>query len=127
VKSLHFALRKDVEGAEKIIDDFNSKISEMIADGTYNRILELNWVRADLDGDGKLELILSGDAAGTRPPEYTYDVHTGAFIDGKMRQDRFYVDGKVYNNWDQIPEKYKQEIVMSAMDPKNTGIKLNFK
>ena len=127
VKPLHFALRKDVDDAESIIDGFNEQIGEMIADGTYNRILELNWVRADMDGDGKMELVLSGDAAGTKPPEYAYDVHSGSFEDGTMKQQRFYVNGKIYNSWDQIPEDYKKEIVMGAIDPENTGIKLNFK
>jgi ABC-type amino acid transport substrate-binding protein len=126
VKSLHFAVRRDLKNAEKIVNEFNGEIGEMIADGTYNKILELSWVRADVDGDGSLELILSGNAAGTSPPQDTYNLRSGSIVE-KQQQDRFYINGKFYNNWEQVPEEYKKEIVMSAMDPKNTGIKLNFK
>ena len=30
----------------------NAEIKEMITEGTYNKILELNWITADIDGDG---------------------------------------------------------------------------
>jgi len=127
VKSLHFAIRKDVPEAENIIAAFNEEIHEMIAEGVYNKILELNWVRADMDGDGELELILDGDAAGTAPPKNAYGVYSGQSVvkrtDGK---DKYYIKGKMYNSWDQVPQEYKKEIVMSTQNPKETGIKLNF-
>ena len=52
VKPLYFALRKDFPNAEEIIANFNKQIDTMITDGTYHDILELNWVKADLNGDG---------------------------------------------------------------------------
>lgn len=127
IKSLHFVIRKDVENADIIISGFNEEIHKMIAEGTYNKILELSWVRADMDGDGQMELILNGNAAGTAPPQYTYGVSSDQSLVKKTDSpDRFYINGIIYNSWDQVPQEYKTEIVMSTQDPKNTGIKLNF-
>ncbi len=127
VKSLHFALRRELEQAETIIEAFNKEIHKMIAEGTYNRILELNWVRADMDGDGTMELILDGNAAGTAPPEYTYGVSSDqSMVKKQVNTDRYYINGKFYNSWDQIPQEYKTEIVMSTQNPNDAGIKLNF-
>jgi ABC-type amino acid transport substrate-binding protein len=127
IKSLHFALRKDINDAENIIAKFNEEIHEMIAEGTYNRILELNWVRADMDGDGQMELILDGNAAGTAPPEYAYGVFSDQSLVKKTDSpERYYIKGRMYNSWDQIPQEYKTEIIMSTQNPKDAGIKLNF-
>lgn len=128
VKSLHFALRKDLASANEIINKFNDEIHKMIADGTYNKILELNWIRADMDGDGNMELILVGDAAGTAPPEHPYGVSNDqSMVKKPVSTDRYYINGKFYNNWDQVPQEYKTEMVMNTQNPKDVGIKLNFK
>ena len=37
---------------KSIISDFNRNIQSMMADGSYNEILELNWIKTDVDGDG---------------------------------------------------------------------------
>jgi len=127
VKSLHFAIRREIDGAEDIIARFNEEIRIMIAEGAYNRILELNWIRADMDGDGEMELILDGNAAGTTPPEYTYNVNTGQTMVKKTNDpERYYINGKFYNSWDQVPQEFKTEMVMNTQNPNNSGIKLNF-
>ena len=127
IKSLHFAIRRDVEGAQDIIDRFNKEVIDMVAEGTYNRILELNWIRADVDGDGSMELVLDGTKAGTAPPQYTYGVHADqSMIKQTGDPGRYYIGGKFYNSWDQIPKEYKTEMVMSTQNPKDSGIKLNF-
>ncbi len=128
VKSLHFAIRREIKDAESIITRFNEEIHKMITEGTYNRILELNWVRADMDGDGQMELILDGNAAGTAPPLCAYCINPDeSLVKKSNKPDQFYVDGKLYSCWDNVPQEYKTEIIMSAQDPKNTGIRLNFK
>ncbi|MEE4258075.1 MAG: transporter substrate-binding domain-containing protein [Bacteroidales bacterium] len=127
VKPLYFALRKDLKNASDIITAFNGEIKEMIAEGTYNRILELNWITADVDGDGSMELILDGDAAGLAPPERSYEVSAGPGMGGKPGSNTaYYIEGKKYSSWDDIPKEYKTELIMSSQDPSNTGIKLNF-
>ncbi len=72
VKSLHLALGKHVENAEEILSQFDEKIEEMMADESFNRILELNWVKADVDGDGKIELVLGSSMAGSSAPQNIY-------------------------------------------------------
>lgn len=127
-KPLYFALRKDLPEAENILAKFNEEIREMIADGTYNKILELSWVRADMDGDGQMELILDGNAAGTTPPEYAYGVDPDQSLVTKDGQPQhYYVDGNMYNSWDDIPESYKTEMLMATQNPATVGIRLNFK
>lgn len=127
-KPLYFVLRNDVADADAIIEKFNAEIHAMIADGTYNRILELNWLRADVDGDGQMELILDGNAAGITPPEYAYGVDSNASLVKKLNEaNRYYVDGQMYNSWDKIPQSYKTEMIMSQQNPADAGIKLNFK
>jgi ABC-type amino acid transport substrate-binding protein len=126
-KSLHFAIRNDVDGGEEIISGFNDKLLEMVADGTYNRILELNWIRADVDGDGQAELILEGDIAGTEPPMSAYGVYPHkSLVEKSSDMNRFYVNGKIYNDWNDIPDEFKKEIVMSTQSVENSGIKLDF-
>src|SRR5262249_43083005 len=75
-RTLHFAVRKDLPNAAAIINAFNSKLKLLLADGTYNRILQLSWIRADVDGDGKLELIPSGRHIGTSAPTDNYTLFT---------------------------------------------------
>ena len=50
------------------IEKFNAEIKKMQADGTYNIILRLDWIRADVDGDGRTELVAGNtrDCAGPR-------------------------------------------------------------
>lgn len=127
VKSLHFALGKGVDRAEEIISQFNTEITDMISDGTYNKVLELNWIHADMDGDGELELILQGNEAGPNAPEQVYGLHAQSMVNDSNSQQRYYIDGKIYSGWDSVPQQYKTEIVMESQSLKNSGIRLNFK
>lgn len=131
VKSLHFALRKDVPDGGKIVSAFNDAIKAMVADGSYNRILELNWIQADVDGDGKLELILDGNQAGVNAPQNSYEVFLDQPADKQASTDRYYIDGQVYESWEDVPEHYKvKQIKGSAYDPNTDphgyGLKLRF-
>ncbi len=110
VKSLHMAIRKDIPNAEEIMKGFNEEIDEMIEDGTFNEILELNWVQADIDGDGKTELILGGDLAGTSAPQNIYGLMMDESYKEKNEPKQYYVDGKLYESWDDIPKSYKLDL-----------------
>lgn len=119
---LHFAIRRDTPNAAAIITGFNNEIRKMIADGSYNRILELNWVRADVDGNGTLELIYTGNEVGVEPPLYVYDIHDAQ---PGSAPDDYYVNGNLYATWAEIPEAYKvarpDPVVPPAFVP-NDGI-----
>ena len=106
-KSLHFAIRKDHPDAENIIVKFNEAILKMIADGTYNDILQLNWIKADVDGDGNVELLLKGSAAGTQVPSGSYSVWFKNEQPSNAMTSGFYIDGKYYESWNDIPSQYK--------------------
>jgi len=129
-RSLHFALRKDLPDAKRVVDRFNDAIASMVGDGTYNIALELDWIRADIDGDGKYELIPRGDHLGTAPPQRSYELFTpatvaaatagagaaphtaaptGARTAPNEQQLRFFIGGKYYDTWQEVPEKLRGE------------------
>lgn len=111
VKSLHVALHKNVENAEEILNQFDEKIDEMIVDESFNRILELNWVKADVDGDGNMEMVLGSNMAGSSAPQNIYGLMMNNSYKEKNGPQRYYVDGKLYEDWDNIPKSYKLDLV----------------
>ncbi len=127
VKSLHFALSKDIIDGERIMALFNEEITKMIADGSYNTILELNWIKSDIDGDGKMELVLQGNHAGTKQPMNAYSI----LAEEPNRQPindsyRYYIDGKIYDGWENIPDKYKIKVSPGQANPNNIGLIFTF-
>jgi hypothetical protein len=117
-RTLHLAIRKDIEGAEAIVRRFNEQIRAMLADGTYNRILDLDWIRADVDGDGQAELVLQGERAGVDPPTDAYEVISG----DEPKQDepkklRILIGRSLYEDWESVPEQYKIPLPPSGTDP----------
>lgn len=111
VKSLHFALGKNVEDAQEVLDNFDLKIEEMIADETFNEILELNWIKADVDHDGKMEMVLGSNMAGSAAPQNIYGLMMDDSYKKKNGPQRYYIDGKLYEDWDNIPKSYKLDLV----------------
>jgi outer membrane receptor protein involved in Fe transport len=86
---------------------------------------------ADLDGDGRLEMILNGNQAGTTAPTNTYEVFFNESIKEHPNTDRYFINGIVYNSWEEVPMEYKvKQIKGSAYDPNTDpidyGLKLRF-
>ncbi len=105
-RTLHFAVRKDVPNAADIIVQFDDAIREMVADGTYNEILQLNWIRADVDGDGLVELVMGKAYTGPDAPDSGYDIlTTGPSTDGAGSS--YYIEGQFYSSWNEVPDAYK--------------------
>ena len=105
-RTLHLALRRDVPDVAGIIANFNQQIQAMQADGTYNEILRLNWIRVDVDGDGKLEMVLSGTAAGTERPREGYRILTYSYKElnkAAQENEAYVVEGKRYSRWEEVP------------------------
>jgi polar amino acid transport system substrate-binding protein len=112
VKSLHLALGKNVDNAEEILDRFDEQIEQMITDGSFNELLELNWIKADIDGDGHMELVLGSNMAGTSAPQNIYGLMMdSSYKNQKNGPSRYYIDGKLYEDWDNIPKSYKLDLV----------------
>lgn len=105
-RTLHLAVRKDLPDAEAIITAFNKEIPGMIADGTCSEILQVGWIRVDVDGDGLYELVPPGDLVGSAPPGSVYDVF-GKAPETEQEKERVFIQGSVYEGWDAIPERYK--------------------
>lgn len=115
-RTLHFAVRKALPNAERIVERFNEVLGDMVRDGTYNLALQVSWITADVDGDGKAELVRQGPV-GTSPPTHSYQLFQGstesANTSGVPRvvtqeeQTRYYVNGRAYNSWEEIPDSLK--------------------
>lgn len=107
VRSLHLALRRDHPNAEKIIAGFDAEVRRMMIDGSYNETLQMDWIQADVDGDGKIELILSGREAGDKPPTGSYQVFNVPAEASDRVQVGYFVAGQRYDDWQQVPAEYK--------------------
>ena len=73
-RPLYLAVSRSRPDAQAIIDRFNGQLRGMIADRTYHRLLHVEWIRADVDGDGTAELIPQSDRVGTSEPQRAYAV-----------------------------------------------------
>jgi polar amino acid transport system substrate-binding protein len=108
-RPLHLAVRRAVPDAQTIIDRFNAQLRGMIADHTYHRLLHLDWIRADIDGDGLAEYVPDSDRAGPLEPKGAYSL----FSTGRSAapttgtQQRFFLGGSFYDGWTAVPEKFK--------------------
>jgi polar amino acid transport system substrate-binding protein len=109
-RSLHFAVRRDRPDAISVINRFNSELRRMVADRTYHRLLHVDWLRADVDGDGRPELISRSDQAGLAPPTTTYDLFLSTPAkptEPAPSGPRFYLGGNIYEGWASVPKNYK--------------------
>ncbi len=107
-RSLHFAVRRSHPGAESIISRFNAELRGLIADGSYHRLLHLDWIQADIDGDGRREYVPHADQAGPHPPQQSYVLFAPSFPTAEPDATRrFYFGGNIYEGWSTVPERYK--------------------
>ena len=107
-RTLHFAVRRALPGSAAIVEKFNAEIKNMLADGTYNKILRVNWIRADVDGDGQTELVPMNPLAASIPTTAGYKIPSpNASGESDEEPDRYFIDGETYEGWDNVPERYK--------------------
>jgi len=106
-RKLYFAIRKDLPGSKEIVEGFDREIRGMMADGSFHRALDVDWIWADIDGDGASELVLRGTQAGLAEPEHSYNVISGDGYSPVTPPKRYVVDGVVYDSWDGVPDQYK--------------------
>jgi hypothetical protein len=109
MRPLHLALRRTLPGAQDILDRFNAQIKVMITDRTYHRLLRIDWIRADVDGDGLMENVAATDQALKTEPPRSYSLFSTTELDKQVQkeQERYFFGGAVYNGWSSVPDAYK--------------------
>jgi polar amino acid transport system substrate-binding protein len=115
IRPLHFAVRRSLPGAQSIIDRFNAQLRGMIADRTYHRLLHVDWIRADVDGDGLFEYVPGSDAPRAEPqraysvfsPTAPSTTRPSSSSQADSSKSRFYVGGHIYEEWATVPDHFK--------------------
>jgi polar amino acid transport system substrate-binding protein len=101
-RPLHLAIRRTRPDAQSIVNRFNAQIRGMIRDRTYHRLLHVDWIRADVDGDGVYEYVPATDHPGSKEPERVYILFSPPSEPAK--KSGFYVGGTIYSDWASVPE-----------------------
>jgi len=104
-RALYFAVDRGRADAASIIERFNAQIRLMITDRTYHRLLHVDWIRADVDGDGVPEYVPRDDRAGPSEPQRAYTLFSAPPSTSERRG--FYIGGNIYSDWASVPENYK--------------------
>lgn len=105
MRTLHFTVRKNFPNAARIMENFNRELAKMLSDGSYHDALHVDWIQADINGDGTPELIAVSDNIGAEPPGSGYRPK-GSDEEGPP-PSHFVVKGVAYDSWSAIPEDYK--------------------
>jgi ABC-type amino acid transport substrate-binding protein len=114
-RQLYLAIRKDLPDAESIITRFNAQLRSMIADRTYHRLLHVSFIRADVDGDGLVELVPASDSLGKVEPKNSYSLFSNTIAPPIPKsptyptnpQQRYMIGGSVYDGWTTVPDRFK--------------------
>lgn len=123
-RPLYLAVSRARPDAESIVSRFNQQILAMIKDRTYHRLLHVDWIQADINGDGTAVFVPSSDRAGPAEPTRAYSLFTLPSSPPTTAQattpqpvtptkSRFYVGGNIYSDWASVPDTYK------AWDPQH--------
>ncbi len=109
IRPLHLAIRRTRPDAQAIIDRFNAQLRGMIADRTYHRLLHVDWIRADVNGDGIAENVPLSDRPGPVAPVRIYALSSTPGLESQSPSNApgFYVGGNIYRDWASVPESYK--------------------
>jgi polar amino acid transport system substrate-binding protein len=121
-RQLYFAVRRSRADAESIISRFNAQVRGMIADGTYHRLLHVEWIRADMNDDGVQEYVAPADRVGPAEPQRAYSIFSVSTPGSDTSKPGFYVGGNIYGDWASVPESYKYtSYAPPPMDPRRTA------
>ena len=106
-RELHFAVNRARADAASIVEGFNGQIRGMIADRTYHRLLHVDWLRADVDGDGVPEYVPVNDRPGPSEPQRIYTLFSVPVASEPATKPGFYLGGTIYSDWASVPDTYK--------------------
>lgn len=130
-RPLYLAIRRDVPNAQATIDGFNTQLRAMIADGTYHKLLHVDWINADVDGDGVAEFVPASNHVGTLAPKSAYTLTSttanAAHFDKPRDAQSFYVDGEVYSDWESVPNRFKVKMSENSEPEPGDGTIFRFR
>jgi polar amino acid transport system substrate-binding protein len=111
-RELYLAVSRTRADAQSIVTRFNAQLRGMISDRTYHRLLHVDWIRADVNGDGVPEYVPLDDRPGPSPPQRVYSLFAppaSSVSTGLKATDTpgFYVGGNIYRDWTSVPDVYK--------------------
>jgi polar amino acid transport system substrate-binding protein len=119
-RDLHLAIKRTRSDAETIVARFNAQLRGMIADRTYHRLLHVDWIRADVTGDGIAEYVPSNDWPGPSQPLRIYSLTSPPDTRPETStKPGFYLGGTIYEDWASVPESYK-DINPKYPDPRGS-------
>ena len=125
-RPLHLAVRRSRPDAGAIITRFNTQLRSMIADRTYHRLLHVDWIQADVNGDGIPENVPVTDHPGPSEPQRVYALLStpphatlATTKPDTSTKPGFYVGGNIYSDWASVPASYK-EVNPEPPDPRRS-------
>ena len=131
-RELHFAVRRNMPAAESIVSRFNAQLRDMIADRTYHRLLHVDWIQADINGDGVPELVPRTDQTGPSAPQHSYSLFSSSTPQSKASvqtpgKTGFYVGGTIYSDWAAVPARYKSSFSQDPDARRSTATLFSFR
>lgn len=89
------AIRDDVANAKHIIDNFNTAVSTMQRNGQYNKLLQISWLRKDINQDGIADYIGHSDITrASSVLETAYNLDTTPVSEESV----FVINGNVFTS-----------------------------
>ena len=131
-RELHLAVRRNMPAAESIVSRFNAQLRDMIADRTYHRLLHVDWIQADINGDGVPELVPRTDQTGPSAPQHSYSLFSSSATPSKSSvqspgKTGFYVGGTIYSDWAAVPSRYKSSFSQDPDARRSTATLFSFR
>jgi len=129
-RPLYFAVRRSRPDGQSIISRFNAQLRGLIADRTYHKLLHVDWIRADVDGDGIVEDVPYSDQAGMSPPAHVYSLTVANPLGPSVKviqiSQRFYLGGTIYPDWATVPSRYKVDDPLQPSPSRSTASVFKF-
>ena len=117
-RQLRFAMSRQHAQAIDIVRAFDTAIGEMMADGTYNRILDLPWLVVSDGSDG--HTLVPGPGASALDEPSSQDVYPvvgeeSPALDSKRRV--YLVNGRQYESWGDAKQAIIDDAQTDRADP----------
>jgi polar amino acid transport system substrate-binding protein len=108
-RELCLAISRSRPDADGIVRGFDTQIQNMIKDRTYHRLLHVDWITADVNGDGIPDYVPADDHPGPSAPTRSYSLFTmPSTVPAQKGKVDYYIGGNIYETWLAVPDAYKQ-------------------